>query len=440
MMDVTDSSAQSGAHGVLVTRLLAWRPLESWQTVLAAGIAVLVAATLSLFVVGGDPASAPTYVTSAHAAAIDLPDGSSVLATIGARLDNGAILRTLTRDGSARLTTDGRDVYVGGLSNVVVRDGVHQVLERGLVMIDTRSGPPLTLETRIGAGTVTVPQGALARVEQNVATLRLGAYEGAPTITAAERSASATVPPLHQVRIPYGGVPEPATALALTVKDGVYDRWEQRLVAHLVQADVDLNSFATGLNGVDGVYVLNAAPASLRTTNLIGRTRGEHALAVAVAQTARLHRDVRANLAQVERDRGDGGSWGVVAAIVQARVTDVTSVLGSSLDDPGSVNGTLAGGLLDDGSGFPGGSSPEATGTGGSGGGGGATPTPTVSPHGPTPTKGPVEEAIEEVGKLLPTPAPTPTPTPTPSPSRSGAQETLESIITKLLEPLPRLP
>jgi hypothetical protein len=417
----------------MVSRLLAWRPLQSWQTVLAGAVSVLLAAVLTVVLTDKDLASAQTYVTAATHADITLADGRRQVARIGSVVPRGASVMT-GRLGGARLTTGGRDVYVGALSTLRVVDGLHQVLDQGLVMIDARSGPALTLATSKGAGTISAEEGALARVEQNLGTLRLAVYDGHSAITADGRRATTDVPALRQVRVPYGGVPEPRTALALTITEGAYDAWEQRLVANLVQADIDLNSFAAGLNGVDGLYVLNAAPASLRESAFAGRSRGEQALAVAVAQKGRLHRDASANLAEVERDRGDGGSWGVVAAIVRAPVTDVTSVLGSSLDDP-SGPALLAGGPAPTSTpgrptsiGDPTGSTPQPTGA--------PTKRPTDGPTTTPPTtSSPVEEAIKRVTDAVPTATPTPTSTPLPTvPTTSTGP--LAGIVDSLLNPL----
>ena len=372
----------------------------SWKSVLAAGLAVFTAAAVTLVVGLDDAASADTYVSAVTRAVIALPDGSEKPARIGDLLVRGAELRT-GQGGGARLSTAGRDVYVGALSTVHVLDGVREALVKGLVMVDTRGGPPLTVATE--AGVVSTGRGVLDRIEQNVATLRLAVYDGRASVTAADRRATTEVPGLHQVLVPYGGVPASVTALALTVKDGSYDAWEQLLASNLVQADVDLNSFASGLNGRDGIAVLRAANALFRAAPLPGRTRGEQALAVAVAQKARLNALVQDNLAEVQRDRGDGGSWGVVAAIVQASVTDVTGVLGTSLDvpavGPGSVVAGpqpvpgLTPGATSTGSGPRPTSSPTATGT--------ATPKRSVSPSPST-----VDQVVKTVLDLLPTPTP----------------------------------
>lgn len=393
----------------------------SWQAVLGAGLAVLLASSITVVVKGQDPASADTFVTNVTRAVVHLPNGVEQPAKIGARLPRGAVLRT-GPGGGARLTTEGRDVYVGALSTVQVLDGVRQVLQRGQLMIDTHDGPAMTLTTTVGdgatasAGTVSAPRGALARVEENVATLRLAVYRGSARIRAAGRRASSVVRAYYQARVPYGGVPEPATALALTVRNGVYDTWEQLLVTDLVHADIDLNSLASGLNGPDGQSVLTAAPVALRSFGLLGQTQGEQALAVAVAQKGRLHSSVGDNLIEVERDRGEGGSWGVVAAIVRAPVSDVTSVL-STLDlNGGQTSPVLAGpaighGLRGQGSSSGGGRPTPSSSQGGS-------PRPTASPTvSPTPPSA-IDQAVSTVEHALPTPTPTP-PVATPSPTSS---------------------
>jgi hypothetical protein len=423
---MSEVQEQNGAAGARISALLAWRPLQSWQAVAAAATAVLLAAALTLVLTGKDPAAEQTYITSVTRGEVVYADGSVRQATIGARVPNGASVRT-GQGGGARLTTDGRDVYVGQLSTVTVSDGVRQLLERGLVMVDARTGPALTLSTSVGAGTVSAPEGSLTRVEQNIGTLRLAVYDGEAAITAEGRRATSTVPALHQVRVPYGGVPEQPTALALTISpDGAYDPWEQRLAANLVQADVDLNSFANGLNGIDGLAVLSAAPVSLKPTldGLQGR-QGERALTVAVAQKARLHPDVRQNLEEVQRDRGDGGSWGVVAAIVRAPVTDVTSVLGSSIDDPANpVLVTLPRPRTIDQAG----AIPTAEPSSPSRPTRGPGPRPTASPTTP------VDNTVRQVTGVLP-PIPTP-PAPTSSPETNPPTvATVLSSVLGLLSP-----
>jgi hypothetical protein len=398
--DVTDRpDLLTGPHG--------------WKVVLAAGVAVLTAASVTVAFRASDPAAADTFVTGAHNAAVRLAGGQTHSAAIGERVPAGATL--LTGDGgSAELSTAGRDVYVGALSTVRVQDGVHERLDRGLVMVDSRKGPRLDLAT--AAGEVRTPSGVLTRVE-NAAQLRLAVYDGRADFAAAGRSSTAVVPGLHQVQVPYGQLPGRVTALALTPGDP----WEARLVADLVAADADLNHLADSLDGNDGATVLSAAPAALRTQPPPpGPQRSETALSVALAQAARGD-DPVATLATVESSRQEGGSWGVVAAIVDARVTAVSALLDSTLAPlPGAAGSSVVAGAAPSLSGLlggaggsvPGGSSP-----------GGPTPSsppaspgprPATSPQ-PSPTPTPtavVNQLVTTVLSVIPTPVPTPSPTP----------------------------
>ncbi len=304
--------------------------------VLAAGVAVLTAAAVALVAHSRDAAAADTYVTSVRNAVLRLADGTERTAVVGARVPRGAQLRT-GQEGGATLSTAGRDVYVGALSTVDVGDGVHQSLARGQVMVDSRKGPRLQLRTVAGA--VTNRVGALSRVETLPAFLRLAVFEGSASISSTGYQASTTVDALHQVQTPYGALPGRLTPLAL--RD---DSWESLLAGGLVGADQDLTHLATSLDGNDGAVLLSAAPVSLRTSPAApGESRGEQALSVAVAQVAAVADPVPTRLATVRGARADGGSWGVVAALVRARVTAVSALLDAALT-PAASPGTVAGG------------------------------------------------------------------------------------------------
>lgn len=402
---MTDNSGAARGRRLLL------RP--TWQVVLAGGLSVLTAATVALVAHTADPATADTYVTSVHNAVIRLADGSERPAEVGDQLPKGSQLRTGER-GGAQLVTDGRSVYVGAVSTIDVLDGVRQKLQRGQVMVDSRKGARLELATL--AGEVASRAGALTRVE-TAAVLRLGVFEGSATITATGRRASTTVPALHQVQVPYGYLPGQVTALALTG-----DSWESRLASALVNADQDLQHLAASLGGTDGVRLLRVAPAVLRTSPVppAGAGRGEEALSVALAQAS--GRDVAATYSEVREARTEGGSWGVVAAIVGAQVSRVSALLDRALSPeagPGTVIAAIPvadlPGLLNP--------APERT------------PSPTISSSprpkprvtastrpttSPSPTPGVVDSVVETVQALL---GPTPTPpsaagrgTPTPSP------------------------
>jgi hypothetical protein len=310
-VDVTDSS------GVL----------RDWRVVLAGGLAVLTSSVVTLVVRTGDPATADSYLSQVRAAAVQLADGSLVEAHDGMRVPNGATVRT-GAGGAAVIGTAGRNVFLGSVTTVRVTDGVSQSLQRGQVMVDARNGPRLGLTTR--AGLADIDDGSLVRVETGP-VLRLGVFDGSSTLTATRRQSTREVPEYYQLQAPYAGLPGSPTALALTD-----DLWEQRLSPDLVNADRDLIALANGLRGNAGLSVLEAAPVALRRAPQVTTDPGERALNVAIAQTSRLSSKLEDTLAFVQRAREQGGSWGVVAALVQARVTAVSALLDTVLAPPGT--------------------------------------------------------------------------------------------------------
>ncbi len=391
---------------------------RGWKAVLAGALSVLVAAVVVLVARGGDPATADTYVTSAHRAVVVLADGTTKPAMQGMRVPAGGRVQTAS-DGGATLSTAGRDVYLGREATLAVRDGVRQELRQGDAMVDSRNGPRLELGTPAGA--VHVASGALARVEER-ALLRLGVFEGTATLTAAGRRVTTTVHALHQSKAAYGGVGQTPKALALAD-----DAWERRLAPGLVNADLDLRALAKGLDGADGVAVIQSVSTRMHAVPAFSADRGEQALALAVAQ-ASPHKDKVATLREVQSDRASGGSWGVVAALASARVSTVSGVLNSALaPDEGSPpaqagGGPDLGGLLggSTGGGSTGGSTGGTTGgsTGSSTGGPRPTPTRSTPPTRPStspPPSGPVDSVLDTVSRLLASPTPgsvTPSPSP----------------------------
>ena len=400
---------------------------QAVRAVALACAAVLSASSVAALVGFQDPASADTVVTTAYAAAVVLPDGSQREAREGDRLPAGAQLRT-GKAGGARLTTAGRDVYVGALSTVTVLDGVRERLDRGQVMVDSRSGPQLELAVGEGAQATSVrtARGALARVERGT-VLRLGVFEGSGSVAVAGRQATTAVRALHQVTTQYGALPGAPTALVLTRTDeGAYDPWEKRLAAALVSADEVLNRLQDGLRGTEGEVVLASTRRDLvdaaQACPAAVTDRGERALSVAVGQAARARGSALDNLSAVCAARGEGGSWGVVAAQVQAPVSLVSGRLETALG-PGDGPTVVAGpsgvpvlpGLLPQPTsaptGGPGGPTPRPT----------TTRTPTPGPSTPTPTTEPalVDQVVAVVTSLLPTrPAVAPTPA-VPAPASS---------------------
>lgn len=391
---------------------------------LVTGTAVLAAGSLlgalGLSACGSSTAEAATYLRDARAATIQLPGGSQRPAADGMKVPSGATVRTAL-GGSASLDTAGRTVLLGQLTALTVLDGEREQLRAGLAMVDARRAPGLSLDA--GAAVVRAPRGSLTRIERG-ALLRVGSFRKTVSVRAAARKATAPVPALHQVQVPDGALPGEVTPLALTG-----DSWERRYALDLVTADRDLTALAAGLDSSGtGARLVTALPAAYTTAfpPALPEPRGEVALAYAVAQAAHVRGDGPRRFAAVRSLREQGGSWGVVAALVGADVGAVSGALDTALTPASGGEPVLAGGpggsgtpgdLLGGGPTGPGGG--PTTGPGAPGGSSQPTATPSPTPS-PSPSD-PVQTVVDTVSQLLPSPSPTPLlrltiPTPSPTP------------------------
>lgn len=373
---------------------LAWlRTSRGTSSVLAAGLSVLAAATTTVVLRSADPASADTRVVHAHLAQVYLPDGSNHPAEEGEVLPRGAELHT-GAGGGAQLVTAGRRTWLDGLSTLAVVDGVRERLVRGNALVDARGGARVALT--LPAGSLAVPSGSAARVEEGTPLTRIGVYAGSATLTPVDRSSANGVPALEQVLVQPGSLPQRATALQLRG-----DSWDRDVAADLVAADDDLNRLAAGLAAGEGRTVLATVRASYSPS--AGAALGEQALTFLVAKAAH----VDDALADVRQYRAELGSWGVVAALVQAPVADVSALLSATLTpvaatDPGAPTTVNAGPpvLL-------------------------PTLAPTAAPSGSTPTS-------------RPTTTPTrPRTTPTATPTQSADPGLVQSVVKTVTDLLP---
>ena len=416
-----------------------WLRDRRLAAVAVAGVSALAAAAC---LVGWTPstAAADTLVAAADRAEIVLPSGVAQPARPGDTVPPGASVRTPV-GGSATLLVVGRETYLDGSSQLRVLDGARQDLTQGSVMVDTRQAPELALSA--AAADVRIAVNSIVRVDRG-AVLRVADFAGAASITPKGRRASTTLSPLYQLQIAMGALPGPVTPLAL-----IGDRWERALASDLIGEDSDLTSLATGLDGPGGAArsVLGVLPASLRTASPAqpGAPRSEETLAYALAAAERSG-PILERYATVRTLRDQGGSWGVVARIVEADVSSVERVLERVLDPTGAAAAALANNPAGSGQ-QPGGApagGPQG-GPSGPGGGtqGGATPGATQPPGsrpsaGPTPTPtGPVPGLIDTVAGALPTAMPTATPTPTATPRSSGPPALLPPVPSVLTSRLP---
>ncbi len=286
--------------------------------VLAALLVASLVAGVLLVLRGADPARAATFLAAPRAVTLTLVDGSSTTPTTRTRVPAGATVATAP-GGSVSLESANRVVLLGSDTAVTVLDGVRERLVRGLVMVDARRTGDLALDA--GAATVRTPRGSLVRVERAV-LLRVASFRGTPTVQAMGRKAQADVTALHQVQVPYGGLPGRVTALALT-RDG----WERRFALALVTVDIDLNQLAAALDGDASARAAVAVPASYLAALPVpdGASAGEQVLTYVVAQASSA--PGLGGYARVRALRDQGGSWGVVAALVGADADAVSAAL-----------------------------------------------------------------------------------------------------------------
>ena len=374
--------------------------------VLAAGSLL---AAVGLAACGTDVAKADTVLRDPRGASVRLADGTTKPADEGMTVPKGATVETAP-GGAASLVTAGRVVLLGADTAVTVVDGRRATLRKGLVMVDARKAGDLDLDA--GAATVSPDRGAVTRVERD-ALLRVASFRRDADVRASGRRATVAVTALHQVQVPYGGVPGRVTALGLT-----RDAWERRFALDLVTSDIDLSDLAGGLarNPASRAAVVRAA-------SFAPTAGSEQALGFLLARAAKGGGSEARRRATVAALRAEGGSWGVVAALVRADVPGVSAALDSLL---APTEPLLAGGSSDgsvDVGDVLGTDAPGAAPSSGSGSG--ASPRPTTGPRptrapspGPSASPDPVEDVVTTVQSLLPTPpALVPTrPPATPSP------------------------
>jgi hypothetical protein len=367
-------------------------------------------AAVALATSGVDVAKADTVLRNVRAATVQEPGGASRPGVDGMVVPLGATVTTAP-GGSVSLVTAGRVVLLGSDTAVSVYDGSREQLRKGLVMVDARRAGDLRLEA--GAATVSAERGSIARIERG-ALLRTATFRGDVSVRAAGRRATVDVDALKQVQVPYGAVPGRVTALALT-----HDTWEQRYASGLVASDDDLNKIAKSLdsNGATRAVVAAAVPASYRpSAPLAGESASEQTLGYLVSRAAR--NGGEKTFGQVRGYREEGGSWGVVAALVGADVARVSSALDALLAPAedvlavgaGPANGPVdVGGVLGTAPRPTTGPRPRPTGA----------PTPTGNPSAsPSSSPNPVNDVVTVVSSLLPTPPPTLVPLPSVSPLR----------------------
>ncbi len=298
-----------GAFGVVAVAVLASTVLLS-----AVGVAAF----------RGDTAGAQTVLLRGADATLTLASGARRAAVEGEPVPPGATV--LAGRGGAVLATAEREVYLYPAAGVTVLDGLRQVLDAGSVIIDATAAPGMELDSPAAA--VTARDGALVRVDggplTRVGVLRTGSGgSSGAEVRATGRRAPRQVEEFYQVQVASGGLPGSTTPLLLTGDD-----YELALARDLVMADRTLNDIGRRLVGtrIEGGVVLaalrSAVPSS--STTLTGVPDTERALGYLVATAAEAAgRSEAERVARVRELRSAGGSWGVVAALVDSTVDGV---------------------------------------------------------------------------------------------------------------------
>lgn len=314
---------------------------SGWVAGVAGLLAVVLLTAVGVAALRSDTASADTVLARGSDARVVLEDGSAVAVEVGDRIPAGATV-TAGRTG-AELETRDREVHLGGGTEVTVRDGARQVLRRGFVLVDASDAPGVELET--AAATVTTADDSLVRVDGGP-LVRVGVLRGdAAGVRPTARRTSTELDTYFQVQVAPGALPGATTPFVLTPGDA----YERKLASELVSADEDLTALASRLDtdGGAGRVVMTALRSDVPTGPALaaGAPGSEGTLGYLIAAAAPGTDPLAERYTRVRELRDLGGSWGVVAAIVEAEVGRVGAALGALLD-PDTVP-VLAGGALD---------------------------------------------------------------------------------------------
>ena len=279
-----------------------------------------------------DTAGEQTVLLRGTDATLTLAGGARRAAVEGEPVPAGATV--LAGRGGAVLATAQREVHLFPATDVTVFDGVRQVLGAGSVIIDASAAPGMDLDTP--AASVTARDGALVRVDggplTRVGVLRTGdADQSGAEVRATGRRAPTQVEQYYQVQVANGGLPGGTTPLLLTGDD-----YELALARDLVLADRMLNDIGRRLvgTGIEGGVVLAALRTAVPDIGVVAANAPdtERALGYLVATSAEAAgRSEAERFDRVRELRSAGGSWGVVAALVDSTVDGVGARLAQLL-------------------------------------------------------------------------------------------------------------
>ncbi len=380
-------------------------------------VGALVAGGLRVWSAEGNLADALVILRETRDATVIDPGGAARVAVEGESLRPGAVVTTGTA-GAATLDVRGRRVRLAPTTTVAVPDGAVTELRRGAILVDRRRGP--TLSVRIGDLTLDdVAPGAL-RVDRGF-SVRIAVYAGGARARTTDRRLE--IPRLHQVAVAGRALPDRAEPLRLSG-----DSWEREVIPEVSAADAVLTRLARGIDAdprLNDPARLTLLPAVYRESidGLPAETgRSEALLPVAIGLAAQEGAEDE-SVALAGRLRREGGSWGVVAALLSARSTEVSRRLaglfaarsaGAPVAVAGPRGGTIRPGEPQPGTSAEPGSPPSSR----------PSPRPTASPTSSPSPSSTVDQVVDTIRRLLPTPSalpgvasPSPEPVQSPSPS-----------------------
>jgi hypothetical protein len=305
--------------------------------VLALGTAAIVVAAVgtSVALTRDDVpiAKAPTTVAQVHGAVVVSVAGASEPARNGARIPNGAVVRT-GRHGSAELVTRGRTVYVSHSAAIEIVDGAHQQLRTGTAVYDAVHGDGLRVD--VAGDQLIVPTGSAIEAQRSVA-VQIGALSGPAQVTSST-ARQVTVRSLTQAVL--NGDALSASTSPLHLDDGVYG--VARAVPDLVDADLRLKTLAAGIDatGAGESSVISATWHGPTAAIPHAAPRSEQVLPIVIADaTSTPDLNAQQRYQKVVTMRAGGGSWAVVLADLRGNVSHVENTLTSL--QKGQPNGLI---------------------------------------------------------------------------------------------------
>jgi hypothetical protein len=244
------------------------------------------------------------------------------VARAGQRVPSNYVIRTAA-NGSAELITRGRVVYVGGNGHaaaVAVTDGAHQQLRTGVAVVDAQHGPGVVLD--VAGDSLSVPDGSAVEAMRSV-YVTAGSLVGPSTLTNSS-ARTVMIPPLYQAVVSGDALPTRTTPLALSDSPA-----EAAVVPALVSADQRLRQLAAGIDNSGptlGRVVLTSWTRHDVTVPLpAGTPRSEQVLPIVIADATSGFKDAQDRYNRVLLWRSQGGSWGVVLAILNGSESTVAA-------------------------------------------------------------------------------------------------------------------